>query len=117
MFKIKTPIESLVNQEIVLTNLKGWSKHGTIFTSNKIDYSFIFRMFDNCIGSIHLEVKESLENLKSNIYILREEKAVGLCHGGKNDYHEKDKPDLRYGKRNEILNKLSRNITNNKKHL
>jgi len=98
-----------VGKEIVLTDLNTWNKHGTIFTQNKIDYSFIFRFFDKCIGSISLGREEELEKLKSNIYIFKETKGLWLIHGGKNPYSLTEKPKLEYEERNRALNKSTMN--------
>ena len=115
-FKKKVKLEKLIGKEIVITNNKHWSKHGTVYTENNLDYSFIFRMFDKCIGSVRFENKTSLKNLKDNIYQTPfEENALWFYHGGINPYSLNPKPSIDYDKRNEVLNKVAKqNSSENK---
>lgn len=92
----KPRIEDLVAKEIVLTNFKNWTNKGTIWTLNQIEYGFIFRIFEKCVGQIYLEDGD-LRYIRGNLfYYPTGIHGVKCHHGGKNPYSFSENPNPLY---------------------
>lgn len=112
MFNKKIDIEELIGKEVVLTNGRGWSKHGGIWTVNNYDYSFAFRVADFCIGLVDIESEDiSRKNKLGNIYLLNDNNTHGVrfCHGGKNIYCLGNNINPEYKSVNNYLEEIAQN--------
>jgi hypothetical protein len=92
----KPKIEDLLAKEIVLTNFKDWTNKGTIWTPDEIEYGFIYRIFEKCIGHITLN-EGDVRFIKGNVFYYKTGKhPVIFYHGGENHYSFSKKPDIEY---------------------
>jgi hypothetical protein len=101
----KLKIEYLVGKDIILTNLENWVNRGTIWTPNDLDYSFVFKMFNDSIGRVYIQGSD-LKFLKGNrfYYPIGKDGGLSLYHGS-NTLCLSNEGNLRYKELSDFIDK------------